>query len=95
MPCKEKRDRRLAKGICANCGRRELAPGITRCYVCQEKHVKDKNIQYNRRKDSGLCLKCSMPLHEEADEGYLTCMNCRQNLHTQQLYKETNIEINL
>ncbi len=44
----------------------------------------------DKRRKEGRCTCCGTPLHEEADEGFTHCINCRQHLFRTdpQLYPE-------
>jgi len=83
--------RHKEQGLCVDCSRPSL-PNNTRCAVHSYFHsVTNKNFYNKNRekeiirhrkavlqyKENNRCPRCSAPLDEDADNGYITCVNCR------------------
>jgi uncharacterized protein YlaI len=81
MPYKNKKDR-PTKGLCTQCPN-PVKPYYTRCEKCLEVDSRTAKIRQhklrNKRIKKGLCYKCGVPLHEDADKGKLSCINCRES----------------
>lgn len=68
---KAKRKRRLAQGICPDCGKLPLAPNRTRCAKCIAKAKAARNELRLR----GLCTTCKK---NKVKPGYYLCELCRK-----------------
>ena len=98
------KDRKTEKGICENC-LNPVVPGRKLCASCIVKNKIDVKkwrqrhgaymIEYNREmrklyRKENKCLACGIKLGEQ-DQGHVTCLNCRLNLHASEggLYNAT------
>jgi hypothetical protein len=43
--CRAYRERKLAEGLCVNCGKRPVAAGHTRCHTCIKKHREGEQVR--------------------------------------------------
>ena len=73
-----KRDRSKNSGVCSNCSR----PSEwfkSKCSICLRASTRsqDRKAERLRRIKEGKCPDCGRPLDEDADQGYKTCVNCR------------------
>ena len=67
------------KGICREGGcEHKVEFPHTRC----NQHIMRHNVKAKVRRDilteRGYCPRCTMPLLTGMDDGYITCLNCRQ-----------------
>jgi len=84
----------MEQGLCTDCSAEEI-PTTSRCAEHEYRHnVNNKKVRENnldrererRRKDIKLyvltnrCRACGNALDEDADEGYVSCMNCRSRV---------------
>jgi NADH pyrophosphatase NudC (nudix superfamily) len=74
------------QGLCTDCFR-PARVGKTRCLIHTQRLYKwnrtekAKIIQQQKKKyrrENGYCLICGKKLDPDADEGKLTCINCRE-----------------
>lgn len=72
------RDKSKALGICSNCNR-PVEMYKSKCKVCLKASTRaqDRKVERLRRIKAGKCPDCSRPMDEDADKGYITCVNCR------------------
>jgi len=97
----QNRRNRKAAGLCRECPK-PLQPPFVKCTAClfkastkrKEYHKKnwiaeqERSVKQKReRKENGQCTTCGHRLHQEADADRITCMNCRQNLHSPKNWK--------
>jgi hypothetical protein len=74
-------DKRIKEGLCTHCPSK-AKPFYRRCEKCLEKDRVASRVRANRsrkrRMKNNECYKCGRPLHEDADEGKLSCVTCRR-----------------
>jgi len=72
------RKRRLAKGQCRYCSKERVS-----MLFCAQHLEKERLTSIRKRKRRVLshrCLMCNIQLDEEADAGYICCINCREKI---------------
>jgi hypothetical protein len=69
----------IAKGLCIKCCRKAV-PGIQLCEHHRELKKQHFKRCRERRRGLRLCTRCTLPLHEEMDQGYINCVSCRQEI---------------
>jgi hypothetical protein len=74
---------RVENGLCYRCGKPAIAGRIS-CEKHRENDIarsrRNNPINRDRYLRNGRCVRCAAPLHQEADVGCITCMNCREHL---------------
>ena len=80
MPYKDK-NKRPDKGLCTDCPNPNR-PYYRKCEKCLERdrvNARERMAKLRpERIAKGLCYKCGRPLHEDADEGRISCIKCRE-----------------
>jgi len=75
------RGKKAFLGLCFYYGCNE--PAIPHRRYC-EKHTNQKAVKaeelYNKRVGENKCPRCGTPLHSDMDQGYITCLNCREHI---------------
>jgi hypothetical protein len=75
------RGKKASLGLCFYYGCNE--PAIPHRRYC-EKHTNQKAVKaeelYNKRIEENKCPRCGCPLHFDMDQGYITCLNCREHI---------------
>lgn len=72
---RERRRRRLEKGICPSCGKRPVQEGFRACWFCAERMRVCGRNRRMRLGPLGLCTKCGRPVE---DGDWMTCEACRR-----------------
>ena len=60
-------------GLCPHCSR-IVKFNFKHC----ELHLQYQKDRRNKHKEEGKCQRCGLILHEDMDNGYLSCLNCRE-----------------
>ena len=91
---REKRKAGIRQGFCWDCSM-EIAIGELRCQPCRAKQrLRERRYDLNHREQrrirakydmtlrfkAGKCTHCAKSLDEDADEGCVSCVNCRAGL---------------
>ena len=93
---RERRLNRKAIGMCVYCGKRNVMKNSVACLRCSTIRAKSNRNWHKRnrnkrsiydakrakdRRDSGQCTGCGTELYPDIDDGYIKCINCRENIH--------------
>lgn len=73
MPETERRERRIAAGLCPTCGANEPAPGRVNCAACARQIAAANSLRRDQLAQRGTCVKCG---GRRARQGRRTCKAC-------------------
>jgi NMD protein affecting ribosome stability and mRNA decay len=77
---KAARARHKAKGLCCHCPR-PAVPGRLRCVVHAEYLRRQSAVVRQQMFLENRCVRCNKPLTPGMDDGFTTCLNCREKWH--------------
>lgn len=79
-----KREKRIAAGVCTQCGKNQPREGHTICTECTKYFTDYARQRLAEHKRNGLCY-CGRPL---MDASYTTCRHCREKVRRYYLEKK-------
>lgn len=62
-------------GLCVKCNQKATHGGL--CQVHLDKKHRNMKDWRRKKKESGECPRCGLPLHEEMDAECVACLTCR------------------
>ena len=87
MPDKAYYHKHKAEGLCVWCDRK-VVPGRTKCEYHIQQTSKFDKIGSEKRRRENRCTGCGWPLHDEMDEGYVKCVQCRMKTRRMRIPNE-------